>query len=417
MIPHFGSDGEVLGICLLIRDISEQKRIEEALRWSEQRFRDFAEASSDWFWETDLEQRFTYLSSIRDPVSARARDRNLIGKARAQVHDKFGVDESVVPRIQAFMDRAESFRGVEVRITRGGFPVEWLQLSGQPVFDETGELQCYRGMAIDITERKRANEALRESEGRYRSLAQLLPDAVRVMTGDRVVFANAAAADLLSAESPEKLVGLPTGSFIDSDDQKELLDRVARVERGESVPWREQTLRAFGDRLVTVESAMSPIIWDGKRSRLVVNRDTTRHKRVENQLRHAMEQAEQANVAKSRFLAAASHDLRQPIQALGLLNAALAYEVDDPSQKEITSNMGHAIDAMRSVLDGLLDISKLEAGVVTPELGARSSRRAVEHERPQRPRSGRADHPELRVQRHPLHRFGPRPDRLPQAGR
>ena len=112
---------------------------------------------------------------------------------------------------------------------------------------------------------------------------------------------------------------------------------------------------------------MAPIVWDGKPSRLLVSRDTTRHKQVEDQLRHAMEEAKQANVAKSRFLAAASHDLRQPIQALGLLNAALAYDVDDPSLKEITANMGHAIDAMRSVLDALLDISKLEAGVVTPE--------------------------------------------------
>jgi signal transduction histidine kinase len=144
---------------------------------------------------------------------------------------------------------------------------------------------------------------------------------------------------------------------------------MGRVDDGESVPWREHSLRDLKGREITVESAMAPIMWNGEPSRLLVSRDTTRHKLIERQLREAKEEAEQANVAKSRFLAAASHDLRQPIQALGLLNAAMAYEADTDGLKEITANMGHAIDAMRSVLDGLLDISRLEAGVVKPEIG------------------------------------------------
>ena len=115
--------------------------------------------------------------------------------------------------------------------------------------------------------------------------------------------------------------GLEAHHFIDPVDRRDIAERMARVDRGENVPWREQKLHGLGGRLVTVESAMTPIVWDGKPSRLLVNRDTRRYKRVENQLRQAVEEARQASVAKSRFLAAASHDLRQPIQALVLLNA------------------------------------------------------------------------------------------------
>ena len=331
------------------------------------RFRDFAEASGDWFWETDLDQRFTYVSPRGDPSQSLFQDRDLIGNSRSMVHAEFGVDDTVVPRIQSSMDRGHPFRDVELCLTAPDKPAQWLQLSGQPVLDDFGKIASYRGVAVDITARKRAEEALRESEERYRRLAQLLPDAVRVVINDRVVFANVAAAKLLGVESPKRLSDFPSRYFLDPSDQAVLNARTARVDRGETVPWREHSLRALEGKEVTVESAMAPIVWDGKPSRLLVSRDTTRHKQVEDQLRQAMEEAKQANVAKSRFLAAASHDLRQPIQALGLLNAALAYDVDDPSLKEITANMGHAIDAMRSVLDALLDISKLEAGVVTPE--------------------------------------------------
>ncbi len=293
-----------------------------------------------------------------------------------------GTDEDMianVPRRQ--LDEAwRRRRRANIRLALSGQTVEFEELRTYPdghernvrgalipSFDGDGAVRRVSIVTIDISEEKRREKALRESEERYRRLAQLLPDAVRVVTDDKIVFANAAAAQLLGVGSPEQLSGFPGQFFLDPADQDVTNDRMARVDRGENVPWREHSLHGLGGKEVMVESAMAPIVWDGRPSRLLVSRDTTRHKRVESQLRQAMEEAKQANVAKSRFLAAASHDLRQPIQALGLLNAALAYEVDDPSLKEIISNMGHAIDAMRSVLDGLLDISKLEAGVVTPE--------------------------------------------------
>jgi signal transduction histidine kinase len=79
--------------------------------------------------------------------------------------------------------------------------------------------------------------------------------------------------------------------------------------------------------------------------------------------------AEQANAAKTRFLAAASHDLRQPIHALGLLFATLADRVRDESAAPVLKQIDGAVDAIDSMLNSLLDISKLDAGVVRPEIG------------------------------------------------
>ncbi|MBP2297894.1 hybrid sensor histidine kinase/response regulator [Azospirillum picis] len=82
----------------------------------------------------------------------------------------------------------------------------------------------------------------------------------------------------------------------------------------------------------------------------------------------AREEAERANLAKSKFLAAASHDLRQPLQALFFLSAALARHVGDNNGRDLLSRLDQGLDTMKGLLDGLLEVSRLEAGVVTPVL-------------------------------------------------
>lgn len=86
------------------------------------------------------------------------------------------------------------------------------------------------------------------------------------------------------------------------------------------------------------------------------------------QLRQALEQAESANRAKTRFLAAASHDLRQPVHALSLFAAALEIRPLDPVSRDISQHMNQALQALSGRLDALLDVSKLDAGVVQARL-------------------------------------------------
>jgi len=82
---------------------------------------------------------------------------------------------------------------------------------------------------------------------------------------------------------------------------------------------------------------------------------------------HAREIADRANQGKSRFLATASHDLRQPLQTLALLNGSLRRLIGDPSAQEAIAQQELAIGAMSRLLNALLDISKLESGAIQPE--------------------------------------------------
>ena len=86
---------------------------------------------------------------------------------------------------------------------------------------------------------------------------------------------------------------------------------------------------------------------------------------VTQELREKKEEAESATLAKSRFLAAASHDLRQPIHALGLFVARLAQFHMDASMRQLVQHLDASVQAMQNLLDGLLDVSRLDAGAVT----------------------------------------------------
>jgi PAS domain S-box-containing protein len=123
-----------------------------------------------------------------------------------------------------------------------------------------------------------------------------------------------------------------------------------------------------------IEISLSPIR-DGERVLVAAAiRDVTDRKHVEAELvlarkvaEQAREAADRANSAKSRFLATASHDLRQPLQTLALLNGTLRRMVRDPESLQAVSQQEQAIASMSRLLNALLDISKLESGMIKPE--------------------------------------------------
>jgi two-component system CheB/CheR fusion protein len=96
--------------------------------------------------------------------------------------------------------------------------------------------------------------------------------------------------------------------------------------------------------------------------------DITSRKRVTEALEDAKREADTANATKSRFLAAASHDLRQPLQTLSLLQGLLAKTVQGDKAQSLVARQDDTLGSMTAMLDALLDINQIEAGVITPDL-------------------------------------------------
>lgn len=237
-----------------------------------------------------------------------------------------------------------------------------------PQSDSAGAVVGCCAMMVDDTERHRSQQALQESEALFRRMIEILPDAVRVHTRDHVVYANPAAVRMYGATSPDDLIGQPGESFAADDERDDLMSRRHQVYEGRPIDWEERTARRLDGTSVPTEVNAVPIVWEGAPSAMVINRDVSARKEVEDLLKAAKEEAENAARSKSRFLAAASHDLAQPLHALRLLSEALSVTDLDEEAGELTRQMRLAIGSMEGLINALIEISRLEAGVVNPDI-------------------------------------------------
>lgn len=205
-----------------------------------------------------------------------------------------------------------------------------------------------------------------------RSVLDSAPDALIIIdSAGGIVYAN---------KQVETLFGYDAGELIGQKVEILLPERFRARHIGHRTGYSQNLrVRPMGSGLelfarrrdgseFPVEISLSPA-QDGERSLAVAAiRDSTERREIQNALREAREVADRANQAKSRFLATASHDLRQPLQALSLLNGTLRRVARDETIAEALAQQEQAISAMSRLLNALLDISKLESGAIKPEL-------------------------------------------------
>ena len=155
-----------------VLDLSERKRAENALRESEERFRDYAETASDWLWEMGPDHKLTMLTANAFGSSPSGR----LGTAAWERALDLETEPEKWRAIRATMDSHEPFRDFVYLATGGDGSPMYVKASGKPVFDANGEFLGYRGTGTDATAIIRAQEALRESERRFRDYAETASD-------------------------------------------------------------------------------------------------------------------------------------------------------------------------------------------------------------------------------------------------
>ena len=293
--------------------------------------------------------------------------------------DKVSVARSIR---EAADNRVHDFRAV-YRVAAPDGELRWLAALGR-LEAQDGSSRMLAGITLDITDQKRAKSmglacdaALRQSQERLRFAAE----AGRLTFVDIDIVAGVA----YRAENYAEVMGYapvtPLGggdlmqgvanmlAHVAPDDRPRVREAF-RAALQEGVSGRAE-FRMIGDdkRELWIDGAWTVTMGDGRAERLFVTAlDITELVIGRNALAGAKAEADRAVQAKSNFLAAASHDLRQPVQSLILLLAVLERQLAESSKAlETARMMSNAVSGLQGLLTGILDISRLEAGVLSAE--------------------------------------------------
>jgi PAS domain S-box-containing protein len=243
--------------------------------------------------------------------------------------------------------------------------VEVLQPPPPPasLLEQTRELAREKlQLELDIETHKRIEEELRRSEEKYRALIENANDLIVIAQDGAIRYANPKA-ELVFGWRTDELSELPFTEIVAPEDRELVVERYYRRHLGEPVPERYNFRAVTREgRTLWVEINSVLIGWEGRPATLCFLRDVTESIESETQLRAAREAAEAANRAKSRFLANMSHEIRTPMNAIiGLTELALSLPLA-AEQRRYLSGVLESADFLLSLLNTILDLSKIEAG-------------------------------------------------------
>ena len=291
---------QIVGVQIISNDITERKQAEEALKESEERFRSLVEQSPISIQIHAPDGRLVQSNA------AYARLYALNREALAELYEKYNVLQDEQAKRLGIMPFIEgTFAGEEVVFPPYEYdgidtlktldfdnPISrrcWVQTRGFPLRGQDGRVASFVFMSEDITERKQGEEALRESEARYRSLVEQAQDGIAVLQDGKVRFANSYIAGL-SGRTVEELLDTPFEAYLTVDQRPKIADIYRRRMNGEAVSSiYESAIEHRDGSRVEVEFNAGLTTYEGKPADLVIVRDITERRKAKSALRESEE--------------------------------------------------------------------------------------------------------------------------------
>lgn len=359
---HIAEGAEAERLDGVILDITARKNAEEAAAVSEERYRLLAENAPDILWQMDLSGRFTYVSPA-------------VKRYGYEQEEWIGhhILEFLPPHEQAvFLERFESDTGAtgtrqyEVEMLRKDGSLVWMEVSTSFVVVEGSPVRV-QGISRDISERRRSDQALRESEERYRSIVEHTHELIMLTLPDGTIsYLSPSCTEILGYE-PDELVGARPSIF-HPDDLQTVNDALRRALAGESCSNLEYRVMRKGGDTKWVSHSWSPIFADGRLVTVVsVVRDITEHREADETLKRAHADLEKAYNLQREFLNNVTHEVRTPLTAVQgyaeMLLEGIAGPVTDEQAdllRRVLASSHHLLDVVASVLE----LARLRSGTV-----------------------------------------------------
>ena len=346
-------------------DITDRKGLEEALREAEERYRQLVE-------KLPLAIYVDRLDELSSNIYTSPHVEGMFGypAERWQTEADFFVRALHPDDRERVLDDHARTRTTgcplctEYRLIAADGRVIWIRDEGLVVRDERGKPLVLQGFLLDITERKMAEEALRDSEAElsrqkayYQELLELSPVAIVTLDMDELVLSwNPAAEKLFGFEQEEAVGRVLDDLLFPTKALREESRAVRRQADEEGLAHVIAQRRRKDGALVDVEILTVPLVVDGERTGyLLLYHDIS-------ELQRAREEAEAATHAKSAFLATMSHEIRTPMNAvIGMGGLLLDTELTE-EQRGFAEVIRTSGEGLLRIIDDILDFSKIEAG-------------------------------------------------------
>jgi len=355
------------------QDITERKKAELALADNEEKLRLLTENMREAFWlrsSDNLEVK--YISPAYEQVWGMSCE-SLYQAPNSFIEAIHPEDRArVISALNAYPDTQNY--DMEHRLLGPNGRVRWVWVRQSPVLDANGAVIAHTGIAADITDRMRSEELLRLLE----SVVEHGQDAVLITgaepsQGSRIkstiVYVNPAFCRM-TGYTPEEVIGrtpdLLHGEKTDPKEVARIAHAVANWEAYETelINYRKDGSEYWSNFVITPIADENGICthW------VSIQRDTTRRKKEEAELMAAKEQAERASQAKSEFLSTMSHEIRTPLNAIIGMTGLLSETDLDNEQASCLRTIRQGGESLLSVINDILDYSKIESGQMELEV-------------------------------------------------
>jgi len=355
--PIKDSNGVVTHFLGCQEDITDRKISHEKIRDSEERFRQLADNMQEVFFVVSSDLRTTlYLSPSYEELWGRTR--------QSAEDDPASFIEGVVQedREELFAHIAAAQKGItppaiEFRVRRPDGSIRWVLSHAAPIKDVAGNVYRITGSALDVTDRHIAEEALRESETRFRLLGEATFDGVVISVDGVIREANHGLAKIFGC-TVDGAIGRPILDFVDPDSHLEVKSRMAQANSGVY----ECVGRHSSGRKIFIEVAAKRYVYKGEVARIAAIRDVTERRILENQFRQA-----QKMEAVGRLAGGVAHDFNNLLTVIMTYTEMLAEDLaDNESNREDLGEIRKASEAAASLTRQLLAFSRQQ--VVEPKL-------------------------------------------------
>jgi PAS domain S-box-containing protein len=346
--------GEPIGFRGIVRDITERKKAEEAIRESEERYRQLLNHAPAGIYELDYEtQKFVTVNEVMCEYTGYTREEFLaLSPFEILTEDSRKLFMERLSKILAGEKVPET---VEYEI-RGKNREFWVILNTRFIY-EKGMLKGATVVVHDITERKLAEEALRKSEERYRLLVDHANDGIFIAQDGRIVFPNPKTLEVLGY-SEDELAKIRYIDLIHPEDKAMFMSRQNKRRKGEELPstYSLRIINKVGDELWAQFNAV-PITWEGRPAALNFVRDITPQKRLEEQLLQAQKMEAIGTIASG-----IAHNFRNILAVISMKSQLMQMKYADyPALQDIAGGINTYVDRGVQLVEGLMQFCRKES--------------------------------------------------------